>query len=113
MSVTVGIADSGTGSLLTITAGQSTVLCPDVTVSKPPTPLSPVPTVMLIAPPLPAVAAPDPMETEPVVPELVVPELKTNTPLTPAAPALALRTVIAPLVVATPCPLVIANAPPV
>jgi hypothetical protein len=79
-----------------------TVLSPDATVIKLPTPLMPVPTVMLIAPPLPPVAAPEPMETDPVVPELDVPELKTSTPLTPAAPALAERIVTAPLDVAMP-----------
>jgi hypothetical protein len=57
---------------------------------------------MLIAPPVPPVAAPEPIETEPVVPELVVPELKTSTPLAPLAPAFEERTVMAPLVVATP-----------
>jgi hypothetical protein len=53
------------------------------------------------------------METDPVVPELDVPELKTSTPLTPLAPALAVRMVTAPLDVAMPWPLTIPTAPPV
>ena len=54
--------------------------------------------MILIDPALPPVAAPDPIEIVPVEPELDVPELKTSTPLTPLAPALALRIVMAPLV---------------
>ena len=54
--------------------------------------------MILIDPALPLVAAPDPIEIVPVEPELDVPELKTSTPLTPLAPALALRIVMAPLV---------------
>ena len=53
---------------------------------------------MLIDPALPLVAAPEPIEIVPVEPELDVPELNTSTPLTPFAPALALRIVMAPLV---------------
>ena len=81
--------------------------------SNPPEPLLPLPTVMLIAPPLPAVELEDPIEIEPDVPELDVPELNTNTPLTPFAPALAVRIVTAPLVLAIPWPLVTPTAPPV
>ena len=64
----------------------------------PPAPLRPLPTVMLIAPPLPPVAAADPIEMEPDDPELDVPELKIRVPLTPLAPALAVRMTTAPLV---------------
>ena len=53
---------------------------------------------MLTDPALPPVAAPEPIEIVPVLPELDVPELNTSTPLTPFAPALALRIVMAPLV---------------
>jgi hypothetical protein len=53
------------------------------------------------------------METEPLVPLLDVPELKTSTPLTPVSPALADATVIAPLDVAIPSPLVTPMEPPV
>jgi hypothetical protein len=53
------------------------------------------------------------MEIVPVAPELDVPELNVITPLTPAVPAFALRTVIAPLVVAVPSPVVIEIEPPV
>ncbi len=81
--------------------------------SKPPTPLSPVPTVMLIAPPLPPEAVPEPIDTEPVVPELDVPELKTSTPLAPLTPAFADLMLIAPLEEATPSPLVSAIVPAV
>ena len=54
------------------------VLCPDATVSRPPAPLSPLPTVMLITPALPDVPpAPEPIEIEPLVPpEPIVPELE-------------------------------------
>ena len=64
-------------------------------------------------PPVPAVAAPLPIEIVPVLPELEVPELNTITPLTPDEPAFAVRTVIAPLVVAVPSPVVIEIEPPV
>ena len=47
------------------------------------------------------------------VPELDVPELKVITPLDPDVPALAVRTVTAPLVVAAPSPVVIEIKPPV
>jgi hypothetical protein len=68
---------------------------------------------MLMAPPLPVVAELDPMDTDPVLPELEVPELNTSTPLTPLSPEFAVRTVIVPVVLAIPCPVVIEMAPPV
>ena len=68
---------------------------------------------MLIDPALPVVAAPEPIEIEPVLPELDVPELKTSTPLTPLSPAFAVLIVMAPLVLAMPCPLLTPIAPPV
>ena len=68
---------------------------------------------MLSDPPLPPVAAPDPIEIEPLLPELDVPELNTSTPLTPVAPALALRIVIAPLLLVMPAPPTTPTAPPV
>ena len=73
----------------------------------------PLPTVILKAPDFPPVAAPVPMEIEPELPELDVPELNTSTPLTPVAPAFALRIVIAPLELATPAPELTPTAPPV
>ena len=68
---------------------------------------------MLTAPPLPPVEAAEPFEMAPVVPELDVPELNDSKPLTPFAPALDVRIVIAPLVLAMPWPLVTPMAPPV
>ena len=68
---------------------------------------------MLNEPPLPVVAAPVPIEIEPLLPELDVPELNTNTPLTPFAPAFALRIVIAPLLLVIPLPPITPTAPPV
>ena len=62
---------------------------------------------------MPAVAAPEPIEIDPLLPELLVPELNNNTPLTPVAPAFALRIVIAPLLVAMPAPPTTPTAPPV
>jgi hypothetical protein len=62
---------------------------------------------------LPPVAPPLPIEIDPLVPEDDVPELKLSTPLTPLAPAFALRMMIAPLVVAVPLPVVNATYPPV
>ena len=50
---------------------------------RPPAPLLPLPTAMLIAPPLPLVEADDPIEIEPLLPELAVPELKDNRPDAP------------------------------
>ena len=91
----------------------STVLWPDATVIKPPAPLLPLPTVMLMAPPLPLVDAPEPIEMAPDEPELAVPELNESNPLTPLSPALAETMVIAPLVLAMPCPLATPTAPPV
>jgi hypothetical protein len=53
------------------------------------------------------------MNMEPLLPPLEDPELKTNKPLTPDFPALKLRIVTAPLVVAVPSPLPMLTAPPV
>ena len=91
----------------------ATPLSPAVSVTMPPAPLLPLPTVMLIVPPLPPVAVPLPIEMEPDEPEFAVPELNTSTPLTPASPALEVRIVIAPLVLAMPCPLSMPMEPPV
>ena len=90
-----------------------TVLSPDATVIKPPAPLLPLPTVMLTAPDLPVVEAAEPIEIEPLVPELAVPELNESRPDTPASPAFDDAIVIAPLVLAMPCPLITPTAPPV
>ena len=72
-----------------------------------------LPTVMLIAPALPPVDAAVPIATKPVEPVIDVPELNDRTPLIPASPALDDAIVIAPLVVAMPCPLTTPTAPPV
>ena len=80
---------------------------------KPPAPLLPLPMVTLIAPALPPVEAADPIETEPVVPDVDVPELNASKPDTPASPALEDAIVIAPLVLAMPCPLATPTVPPV
>ena len=68
---------------------------------------------MLRDPPFPLVAAPEPIEIDPLLPELLVPELNTSTPLTPVAPAFALRIVIAPLLLVIPAPPTTPTAPPV
>jgi hypothetical protein len=49
----------------------------------------------------------------PLFPPLDDPELKSNAPLPPVYPALALRIVTVPLVVAVPSPLDMLKAPPV
>jgi hypothetical protein len=86
---------------------------PAATVSIPPEPLLPLPTVILIDPPWPPLAAEDPIEIEPVVPELDVPELNTKIPLVPNRPAFVVLTVIAPDVLSIPCPLTMPTDPPV
>ena len=91
----------------------STVLWPAVSVIRPPVPLLPPPTVMLTAPALPPTAAPEPTRIEPLEPELVVPELNDSKPDAPVAPALEVRIVMAPLLLAMPWPLVMPIAPPV
>ena len=73
----------------------------------------PLPTLILMAPPLPPVDAAEPIEIAPEVPELDVPELNTSIPLVPLCPAFEDAIVIAPLVLAIPCPLVTPTAPPV
>ena len=77
---------------------------PDNSPSSPPEPLVPLPTVTRMEPPRPLVEAPEPKYSAPLLPPLAVPELKTRRPLTPARPALAVRTVSAPLVVARQLP---------
>ena len=90
-----------------------TVLRPAITRTSPPALLVPLPTVIATAPPRPAVAAPVPSHTCPLLPLLELPELKINTPETPFVPALALRIVTEPLVVAVPSPDATLTAPPV
>ena len=90
-----------------------TVLWPDATVIKPPAPLLPLPTVMLTAPDLPVVEAAEPIEIDPLVPELAVPELNESSPEAPLLPAFDDAIVMAPLVLAMPCPLITPTAPPV
>ena len=55
----------------------------------------------------------EPMEIEPDLPDDAEPERKTSTPGLPRRPALPVRTVIAPLVVAMPCPMVKNTGAPV
>jgi hypothetical protein len=68
---------------------------------------------MATAPPRPLVAVPVPIQIWPLLPLLEEPELKISTPDTPAVPALALRKVTKPLVVAVPSPAPRLSAPPV
>jgi hypothetical protein len=94
----------------------STVLSPADRPKEPPVPLKPVPTAMRSTPPEPPLvtcAAPEPIEIEPVVPELDVPDLNDNSALTPLSPALEVRIVMAPVVLARPKPDVTPIAPPV
>jgi len=55
---------------------------------------------------------PEPKTTDPLTPELAVPVLSTNIPLTPFAPEFEVRSVIDPLEVEDPNPLLIEMAPP-
>ena len=57
--------------------------------------------------------APEPIEIEPDVPDDAVPELKDRSPDVPLWPAFDDAIVIAPPVLAMPCPLVTPTAPPV
>ena len=82
-----------------------TVLRPDSTLTAPPDPLVPLPTLMLTIPPRPPVATPEPKNKAPLFPLLADPELNTSRPLTPFVPAFALRIEITPLLVAVPSPL--------
>jgi hypothetical protein len=54
-----------------------------------------------------------PINMRPLLPLLEEPELKTNSPDTPCLPALKLRIITAPLVLAVPSPLPMLTAPPV
>ena len=69
---------------------------------KPPEPVLPLPTVKVTSPPLPPVAAPDPIEMEPESPLVDVPELNIRAPDIPVVPALAVRILNNPLLVAEP-----------
>jgi hypothetical protein len=86
-----------------------TVLRPAMTRTWPPAPLVPLPTVMATAPPK-AAGKPRPFLSRP---GLCYVWLEINTPDTPAALALALCRVTAPLVVAVPSPVPRLSAPPV
>jgi hypothetical protein len=82
-------------------------------VIKPPAPLEPLPTVILMAPALPPIADQDPMDTEPELPQVDVPLLNLSIPLAPPSPEFAVRRTTAPLVLTWPPPPVIISAPPV
>jgi hypothetical protein len=90
-----------------------TVLRPADACKDPPTPLVPLPTVTRTMPPRPAVEAPVPSSIAPLLPDFAVPELKMSMPLTPLAPELIERIVIAPEDVAVPSPEARWTAPPV
>jgi len=89
------------------------LLRPDIRPSCPPDPLVPLPTVSMMEPPRPLTADPVPIRKAPLLPPLAVPELKTSKPLTPAAPAFALRILISPLLVAMLDPVIMVIEPPV
>ncbi len=95
------------------TPPDAAVLRPESTCTLPPTPQVPLPTVTRIMPPRPSVTAPDPSTTAPLFPLLEDPELNTSDPLPPAIPALKLRMVTEPLLVAVPSPEDKLTAPPV
>jgi len=85
---------------------------PADTVTSPPVPLLPGPTVTYTEPPRPDDALPEPKYNAPLLPELDVPVLNTNTPLTPDVPAFADDITTAPLDV-VPYPDNINTPPPV
>ena len=81
---------------------EDPVASPALTATRPPVELFPLPTTILMLPPAPEVAAPVRKVIMPLLPFDVVPEVKDNEPLTPLAPALAVRTLNTPLDVARP-----------
>ena len=62
---------------------------PADTITSPPVPLLPEPTVTYTEPPRPTDALPEPTYNAPLLPELDVPVLNTIIPLTPLVPELA------------------------
>ena len=67
------------------------VLRPPRSMTAPPTPLVPLPELIVIRPERPPVDAPVPMRSAPLLPYLAVPELKESFPLDPATPAFAVE----------------------
>ena len=90
-----------------------TVLRPLYASKNPPDPLVPLPDTIKMEPLRPAVAAPVPRISDPELPEDVVPVLNTSAPLAPDTPALALRMLTIPELVAVPSPESKLTLPPV
>ena len=86
---------------------------PAVIKISPPTPVFPVPTLNTIAPLFPFTALPVFITISPEDPVDVVPVEKLRAPLTPLVPALRVVSFNAPLLVATPDPLLKNTLPPV
>jgi hypothetical protein len=78
------------------------VASPALMAIRPPELNFPLPTTTLTLPATPLVADPVRNVIWPLLPLLVVPEVKDREPAVPAAPALAVRTLNAPLEVARP-----------
>ena len=85
---------------------------PAWSVTHPPVPEVLSPTASDMFPPAPAVAAPVTSQMAPVSPQVDVPELRNMPPDTPTSPALAVRSVIDPELLADPTPEVIVTEPP-
>jgi hypothetical protein len=112
--VTVPLLEAVPSPLDTLnTPPDTAVLRPDSTCTLPPAPQVPLPTVNSTVPPRPSVAEPEPRTTAPLFPLLEDPELNTSAPLLPATPALKVRILTEPLLVAVPSPEDRLSAPPV
>jgi hypothetical protein len=80
----------------------TSVLSPELTTTRPPTYVSPLPTPMLILPLVPDVAEPVRSTIAPLLPLVAVPVFNERPPLTPDTPLSAVRTVNAPLLEVLP-----------
>jgi hypothetical protein len=90
------------------------VLSPELTAMRPPADFVPLPTTTLMLPAVPSVADPVRRVIIPLLPlVVVVPEVIDSDPETPDEPALADRTLKAPLDVARPYPVIRETDPPV
>ncbi len=88
------------------------VLRPPMSATAPPTPLVPLPELIVICPDRPPVDEPVPIHSAPLFPYLAVPELNDNFPLEPVAPEFAVDIDILPELVVVPSPLRTKTSPP-
>ena len=96
-----------------VAAPVAAVVFPALNESRPPSAVSPAPTLILISPPLPEVDSPVESVRLPDEWSLAVPDPNTTAPLAPATPALADSRIRLPLLVAVPTPLTRRMLPPV